>query len=620
MAGEIQHKKSIGSSYKTGLFKVVAVLFPFIILLLLELALRLFGYGHNLSLFVQDERHPDCFVVNPHLSERYFTIAENATIGNFEPFKKQKPKGTIRLFVLGESTTIGFPYMHNGSFHRWLKYRLLQLYPETDFEVINLSFTAVNSYTVCDIGRELIPYQPDAVLIYCGHNEYYGALGTASTSNLGHNSTIIRSLIGLKQYRLIQLLFNGYRAIFSHNGNYSDVRKTLMERMAADQNIPLNSTVYKSGINQFAENIDAVCQTLSNHHIPVLLSTIVSNQKDLKPFVSDSKQGAMQAFLRANEEYASGKFTQAKASFIKAKELDLLRFRAPEAINQQIIQISKRYPQVTLVDSRRVFEQHSPHGIIDKTTMLEHVHPNLNGYALLSEAFFQALSRLPLFKLPASGSMNFSKLKDQMPVTLADSCFGAYSIALLRKQWPFNENMVLLPPVGPEETIGYEMAVNGLKWNDAMDKLMTHYQQVKDSTKMLKVAEAVMLEYPLDPTFYVFAGKLSEQTNDLARASNYLNRAFRLRPGMDLAQGLFTVEIKQKHLSKALYYIDYGLTQQPNNPKLQNIKQMLQRMSGLATERGEQMKNAYTELASYYDLLGAAEVAGKYRRLVENTK
>ncbi|WPU95570.1 hypothetical protein SNE25_08545 [Mucilaginibacter sabulilitoris] len=620
MTGEVKQKKSTGSSYKIGLFKVVAVLFPFIILLLLELALRLFGYGHNLNLFVQDEQHPDCFVVNPHLSERYFTITENATIGNFESFKKQKPKGTVRLFVLGESTTIGFPYMHNGSFHRWLKYRLLQLYPETDFEVINLAFTAVNSYTVRDIGRELIPYQPDAVLIYCGHNEYYGALGAASTSNLGHNSTIIRALIALKQYRLIQLLFNGYHAIFSHNGNYSDVHKTLMERMAADQNIPVNSTVYKSGINQFAENINAVCQTLSNHSIPALLSTIVSNEKDLKPFISDSKQSAMQVFLHANEEYASGKFTQAKASFIQAKELDLLRFRAPEAINRQIIQISKRYPLVTLVDSRRVFEQHSPHGIIDKNTMLEHVHPNLNGYALLSEAFFQALSRLALFKLPASGSMTLTKLKDQMPVTLADSCFGAYSIALLRKQWPFNESIVLARPVGTEETVGYEMAANGLKWNDAMDKLMTYYQQVKDSTKMLKVAEAVMLEYPLDPTFYAFAGKLCEQTHDLVRVSNYLNRAFRIRPGMDLAQELFSIELKQKHLSKAIYYIDYGLTQQPNNPKLQNVKQMLQRMTGLTTERREQRKNAYTELASYYGLLGAAEVAGKYRRLAENSK
>jgi len=83
--------------------------------------------------------------VKPEMSNRYFTIQENATKENYELFPKVKKKGTIRLFVLGESSSAGFPYMHNGAFPRLFKYRLQFEYPTVNFEIINLSLTAVNS-------------------------------------------------------------------------------------------------------------------------------------------------------------------------------------------------------------------------------------------------------------------------------------------------------------------------------------------------------------------------------------------------------------------------------------------------------------------------------------------
>jgi len=35
---------------------------------------------------------------------------------------------------------------------------------------------AINSYALLDMVDEVIQQSPDAVLIYTGHNEYYGAL------------------------------------------------------------------------------------------------------------------------------------------------------------------------------------------------------------------------------------------------------------------------------------------------------------------------------------------------------------------------------------------------------------------------------------------------------------
>src|SRR4029078_13289681 len=129
---------------------------------------------------------------------------QNATKGNTERFKKEKASGTFRAFVLGESTTIGYPYMHNGSFHRLLQYRLLHEYPSLNFEIVNVSLTAVNSYTVKEFAKAVANYSPDVVMIYTGHNESYGACGVGSTSKTASSPFLVNNMIYLREFRVMQ--------------------------------------------------------------------------------------------------------------------------------------------------------------------------------------------------------------------------------------------------------------------------------------------------------------------------------------------------------------------------------------------------------------------------------
>ena len=108
------------NKWKNLLFKSISILLPFIVLLILELSLQLFHYGNNLDLFIESPTNKNYLIFNPHASEKYFTNPLFATTGNCEPFKKVKDSNTLRFFILGESTTAGYPYFHNGSFHRWL--------------------------------------------------------------------------------------------------------------------------------------------------------------------------------------------------------------------------------------------------------------------------------------------------------------------------------------------------------------------------------------------------------------------------------------------------------------------------------------------------------------------
>lgn len=516
---------------KKLIFKAVAILLPFIGLSLTEGGLRVFRYGHNLDLFVEDKGNTDYLVMNQYASKRYFTEQENATMGTFEPFRKEKLPGSLRIFVLGESTTLGYPYMYNASFHRWLHYRLMNTFPGKEFEIINLSLTAVNSWTVLGFAKELVDYEPDAVLMYCGQNEYYGTLGVGSSSRLGTSRLVVQSLLHLRSLRLVQLTGNTLQRIRSFlKGKPAEPRGTLMKRMAARQEIPFGSSAYHHGIRQFGKNMEAICMILSKRNVPLFISNLVSNEKDLKPFTSaegDTAGSALHHFLKAEAAYRKGNFTSAKKQYVRAKDLDLLRFRAPEALNQIIAGLPERFPSVHLVDAKKLFEAHSPHGIIGRETILEHVHPNLFGYGLLSEAFYQALKQHQVIAPKEEFEISLLQLRKEMPITRVDSLKGTYEIMILRENWPFNERKTFDPGKlkSYEEKLAMALLGGQISWNDAIQHQMNYFLTKNDQRNAAKVAEAAALQYPNDVTFLRYAGKFCLNLQQPDKAAMYFQKA-----------------------------------------------------------------------------------------------
>lgn len=601
------------------LFKIIAVLMPFLVLIVLEGALRLFGFGHDLSVFAADPGRKGYLVLNQHASKRYFSNQKNATFGNSESFPAKKSPGTMRIFVLGESTTIGYPYMNNGSFHRWLQYRLMHTYPERDFEVINLSLTAVNSYTVLDFGKAVLDYEPDAVLVYTGHNEYYGAMGVAATKGIGHNRFLARLLMHLREYRITQLLASAMDAAGEMvAGQKTDLRENLMKRMAADQQIAFGSEAYQAGVVQFRANIDELAKVMSERHVPLLISNLVSNEKDLKPFVSISgKDGdsADEHYKAGMEKYNKGDSIAAKTELVTARELDALRFRAPEALNGAIGEIAGRYKGVTVIDSKAVFEKHSVQNILGKETLLEHVHPNLFGYALLSEAFYNGLKHAGLLPHP-SREISFSDLRKQMPVTAVDSLKGEYEVMILREGWPFNIPMPAEEKreKTEEEKLAGALVVKQISWRDAMARLQKHYAASKDTAGMLRVAEALALDDPLNPMHFEQAGKLSAVLDLNGRAVSYLAKAFRMESSFERARMLFVLLLKLDKPAEALPYVAYAAAHNSAGFSLNELHSFVQQLVEMKRRFGTDSNNVIlsNQLAEGYLKFANVAAAEKY--------
>lgn len=79
----------------------------------------------------------------------------------------EKPRGTFRIVVLGESAAMGAPEPAFG-FSRYLEVMLGERYPSMKFEVANTGGVAINSQVVLPIAKGLAKCRSDVFIVYSG--------------------------------------------------------------------------------------------------------------------------------------------------------------------------------------------------------------------------------------------------------------------------------------------------------------------------------------------------------------------------------------------------------------------------------------------------------------------
>jgi len=603
------------STKKDCWFKVIAGILPFLLLLFLEASLRIAGFGNNLSLFIEDPKHPGFLRMNNKVSLRYFLQEKNATKGNIELFPKKKKNGTVRIFVQGESTAVGFPYFHNGAFPRMLAYRLQHSFPETEWELINLSMTALNSYALYDFTDEIIRQRPDAVIINAGHNEYYGALGVGSTGKIGNSVAAGRMGIALRKTKTGQLL-SKFISSFSQDANKTDYDQTLMKRMVKSQEIPFDSKMYRAGITQFEKNLKGTLEKYHRAGIKVFLTNTVSNLKDLPPFISLDSCNAMSWYQQGEAMFSQKEYVAAKQAYMIAKEFDALRFRAPEAINEIIRDLSGRYDNVVFVDVENAFEEQSPGGIIGESLMLEHLHPNLHGHFIIADVLFEYLKRDKFSETAREDAATFENAWQELPMTEVDSLTGVYANWLLREGWPFNETI----PADDghekslEEAIAGGLAVRTIKWEPAMLQLLQHYITTRQLDKAVKTAEGFILEYPYEHAFYDQLINLCIDAKQYPKGIYYARKAYSLKKTPETARQLVILHLKSDEPEQALPYLDV-LIASGGNVNFRPMKDIAQKIIAAKKQLlpDGNNKEVRKEIYQYYRAIQNMEAASKYK-------
>jgi tetratricopeptide (TPR) repeat protein len=591
------------SSGRRVAFYVIAFLLPFAVLALLEGLLRLTGFARPEPLFVPAATS-GWLEPNPDVIQRFFASPGAAPDTQMDTtlFRAGRPEDGIRLVVQGGSTAAGFPYGKWASLAGALQQRLTREHPGQPVEVISTAMSAVNSYTLWDFGDEILELEPDAILIYAGHNEYLGILGVGSTWGTRLSPAATRRLLRARDVRVLALANRAWAAIVGGN---DDAREgTLMARVASERRIPLGSPLYEAGLTQFRSNMGALLADYRDAGIPVYIGILAANERDQPPLLGpedpnpatrqvreettrlleggdpSGAEAAARAWVAADPGdpdghyalgqalLASGRDTEARAAFVAAKDRDLLRFRAPEAINEIIRNLAETYG-AQVVEVRGALAAASPPGGIGYEVMVEHLHPNAEGYFILADAYHSALREAELLP-PPSVRIDRSQARAEFPLSRIEARAGEYRVARLLSDWPFQDppEPVKLPEPDSDETaIAQEWFLNRKSWVEAMNDGLRLYQRTGDYDEAGRIAANMALGLPFEPTAQYAAGQMFLRGDQPARALPFLDAAARLSPAttryrMSLAQGYYMADYKSQALAvlEAVLAADPGHT------------------------------------------------------------
>ncbi|GGW88111.1 hypothetical protein [Alteromonas halophila] len=516
----------MATARRRWIFFVITLSIPVLVLGALEGGLRLAGYGKSMPLFIANPSHPDYILPRPDVLSRYFPEGGTPRVtmeANF--FLADKPENGLRLFVAGGSTAAGFPYGLGASPAGMLERRLRQTFPKRHVEVVNTAMSAINTYLLLDFADEIIAQQPDGILIYTGHNEYLGIFGAGSAYRIG-GQWLTRAYLTVAHLALVDML---QQLLGGMPEDAVSSSRTFMSQVASDTAIPLYSQRYYQGLSQFERNLAQIVDTYTSAGIPVFLSTIASNVRDQPPFASaTTPDNASELYHEGHTLLADGQHMEARQTLTEAKDRDLLRFRAPSAMNDIIRTLSDTHSNVQLVDSHQALKARSQDGIVGNSLMLEHLHPNLPGYFILSDAFYQSL--VTYFDAAPQHQIDTSLAWQQRPVTVAEEYNGYAQIQALKADFPFSatpQPVVLSSPADWQQSLGQAYFKKRINWLEMMQQLYAGYMKRNDSAKAAKVLRLMADALPHHALYNEQAGDNSYRRGDKADALFYYERALR---------------------------------------------------------------------------------------------
>lgn len=618
------------TGWRLWLFRIIAVtVIPALLLVVVEACLRGLGLGYPGSPIIKcrvDGRA--AYHENYKFGWRFFPKNISRGIWPFL-FPADKSPQTYRIFVLGGSAARGIPDPAYA-FSRILKAQLKNRYPGVKFEVVNLAMTATNSHVVLAGARGAATHQPDLFIIYLGNNEVVGPYGAGTVfAPLAPSLSTIRAGIALKSTRIGQLtekLLGSFASDRAIDLTWKGMGFFL------EKQVPFDSPALKHVYSHFERNLIDTCEVGRKAGAKVILCTVGTNLKDCAPFGSQHRSDISEAekakwddfyhqaislqsagrYDEAIKQYglaveideqfavlyfrmgrafeAMGDYAKAKESYIKARELDTLRFRADMTINKIIRSVGrdKAGRGIYFVDTLSALENASPHGILGHELLYEHAHFNFTGNYIIAATIFEQIEKI----FPEHLTKTNPDSAQTPPLLTEQACaerlaytdwdrgrVADYVLDIFIKKPPFTDQLNYDEQV--RQLSGQIKALNKYTQPDAMQDIANIYQEAvkqdpsdwvlhdkfgKFLKSGLKDPDAAAEQYRIVtrqlPHFYanLDLGTLLYRHGKFSEATEYFEKCLQMRPASALVHfrlamafhGKRRLQDAIKHYSRAI--------------------------------------------------------------------
>ncbi|OGK11240.1 MAG: hypothetical protein A2W80_00575 [Candidatus Riflebacteria bacterium GWC2_50_8] len=560
---------------KIAIAILLLVVVPLALLALVELVAYGAGYGYDTSLFIKDNM-PDgkpCLRINYQAARRFFP-------GNLarrplpEIMPALKPEKRLRIFVLGESAARG-EKLADFSFARMLETALNKGSSEQVAEVINTGIPAINSWVLREFCKETIDYQPDALVIYAGHNEFIGPYGPASVFGLAKNRAAALTGIWASSLRIIQAL-------------KTDRLPTELARgwqgleMFLKNSIPADSPAVTECLSNWQANMQDIFKMAEERKIPVIWCRVPVNHKDCPPFMSDirglsqadqdkirtlgekisendtstaarlaselektAKNHALYNYMVALLNPDTNNRTLARELFRNAVDLDCFRVRTTHAFNAAAQERAELHgAKKVFVDD--IFAEKSDRQNIGKDLIYDHVHLTVRGHYFVARGIYSAMAETPLRSRMPTG-LSFPG-EEEMLQLLGYSKTDAIA----------NLEHIISSMSRPPFTMQY----NNAQHLADLAKELTELQHKSSKADDIEVTRTALNRQPYN---HQTAARLAMLLNDQPQdATALFEQSLKLNPfNIDTLNNLASLKIQQNQLAEAEALLNRALELAP---------------------------------------------------------
>jgi tetratricopeptide (TPR) repeat protein len=388
-------------------------------------------------------------------------------------FKEKKDKGQIRIICLGGSASAGWPHPPEEIYSRYLENVLQKVYPQKKIEVINCSAHGFASYRVRQVFETIIPFEPDAVIVWCGNNEFLEKRNYR-TSEL--KNTLVRFRNNFRSLQLVRQLFVTHRY-----DDTPDVAETFWKKVNEEAlELRTDAKQFEKVKEHYEKSLNGIVEEARRNEIRLVLMTVPVNLRDWEPNVShlglnkadssewlaafkDGKRnyfasdfaGAINALNQANKiapVHAETMFwlgrayesmndtTSALEYYIRAKDFDYNPFRAISDFNNIIRQLAEDNREVVLLDAEKLLIPYAKKGLPGFDLFLDYVHPTREGNLVIARELAARISEADLFstgRVAAPGleevkQINASPYRDEDDLSLQ---FTRFSLCCITHQY-----------------------------------------------------------------------------------------------------------------------------------------------------------------------------------------
>lgn len=373
------------------------------------------------------------------------------------PFVEPASPQRYRVVFAGASTVQGYPHPRRLAAASFLEAMLQDAWPERQVQVLNLGITSIASYAVARVVEDAMALEPDLLVVYSGHNEFYGLYGSGGRYQTLRN----RLRYGISGWRTPALL----RLLLGAARGSQATSESLLRIMAERGVVPPRSPQRERAARQLRQSLRHMARTARGHDVRVVLCTLVANDAGFAPAASwaaglglgaepewqarveraaailtgqditertaaaalelldglpeGARLSAWPRFLEGVAYRHLDRGDEAGAAFREARDLDAMPWRAPSQHNAVIRQVADQ-PGVILADVESAFRRAAPPEGIGWQLMADHVHPTVTGQALLARAVVQSLADIGMLDSTAmtraSESASYSRRLGAFPV------------------------------------------------------------------------------------------------------------------------------------------------------------------------------------------------------------